>query len=48
MFLGYGVFLSVFCFSLQMRVSMMLDKDYLDRDPFDCNITWFFGHLNKR
>ena len=32
MFLGYGVFLSVFCFSLQMRVSMVLDKDYLDGD----------------
>ena len=27
MFLGYGVFLSVFCFSLQMRVSVILDKD---------------------
>ena len=29
MFLGYGVFLLVFCFSLQMKVSMVLDKDYI-------------------
>ena len=42
MILGYGVFLSVFCFSLQMRVSVMLDKDCLDGDfSFDWNITWF-------